>query len=104
MENNRVIAELAIGKKEIMFKEKDPMDNDDIKEILGIMLNPWMETETRFEITTEDGVNWVCQHYVGAYCGLSGYLYGYGDNPRQALEDCENLLNRLSEQTNEEEN
>lgn len=91
----KTLAELTVVKKTISVKDDEEFSDDLVEDLMFAMLNPWMNTESKYSIFTEDGINWICKHNVVAYDGLSANLYGYACNPKDALENCENLFTFL---------
>lgn len=89
-------ARLVVGTKETRVNESQEISGELLLDIMSVMLNPWMDTEENYKISIdEENDKWVCEHYVGAYDGLSGYLYGYGDTVKESLDDCVSLLSKL---------
>lgn len=93
-----IVAEIIAGKKKTKVFKGDLFTDDAVSCLVSTMLNPWMDTEDKYTIERDDENNiWVCKRKVVAYSSVSSSLYGYGETPRDAFDDCAALFTNLHE-------
>lgn len=74
--------------------------------------SPWSQVNEKYRIRYNcvDGYtgkdksepDWECTYEVVGYDMITSIIYGYGDTPQEALENCVNLFNKLQKEYNKD--
>lgn len=104
-----------LDRKEHEFHMKDDkfMNTSEFLEEFAVCLNsPWGQSQEKYTIKynckdsytekDESEPDWKCEYKVIGYELITSEIYGYGNTPQEALENCINLFERLQKEFNKE--